>query len=77
MVVVTHCKGHIMSGYAGAIKNVAMGGASGRHRSGDWKRARGHLHVPGEMDMVRNLELCTFCMQCYHVCPTMPSCSTE
>ncbi len=70
MVVVTHCKGHIMSGYAGAIKNVAMGGVSGRHRSGDWKQARGHLHAPGEMDMVRDLELCTLCLQCYHVCPT-------
>jgi uncharacterized Fe-S center protein len=70
MVVVSHCKGHIQSGFGGAIKNIAMGGVSGQHRSGDWKQARGHLHATGEMDMVRNLELCTLCLQCYHVCPT-------
>lgn len=70
MMVVSHCKGHIEAGYGGAIKNISMGGVSGRHRSGDWKQARGHLHVPSEMDMVRDLELCNFCMQCYHVCPT-------
>ncbi len=70
MVVVSHCKGHIQAGYGGAIKNISMGGVSGRHRSGDWKRARGHLHVPSEMDMVRNLEMCNLCLQCYHVCPT-------
>jgi uncharacterized Fe-S center protein len=70
MVVVTHFKGHIQSGFGGAIKNIAMGGVSGQHRSGDWKQARGHLHATGEMDMVRNLELCTLCLQCYHVCPT-------
>jgi uncharacterized Fe-S center protein len=69
MVVVSHCKGHIQSGFGGAIKNIAMGGVSGRHRSGDWKQARGHLHATGEMDMVRHLELCTLCLQCYHVCP--------
>lgn len=69
MVVVSHCKGHIQAGFGGAIKNIAMGGVSGRHRSGDWKQARGHLHATGEMDMVRNLELCTLCLQCYHVCP--------
>jgi uncharacterized Fe-S center protein len=69
MVVVSHCKGHIQSGFGGAIKNIAMGGVSGRHRNGDWKQARGHLHATGEMDMVRHLELCTLCLQCYHVCP--------
>jgi uncharacterized Fe-S center protein len=47
-----------------------MGGVSGQHRSGDWKQARGHLHATGEMDMVRNLEMCTLCLQCHRVCPT-------
>ncbi len=71
MVVVSHCKGHIEAGYGGAIKNLAMGGAAGRHRSGDWKQARGHLHAAGaESSVVRDPELCTMCLQCLHVCPT-------
>lgn len=70
MVVVSHCKGHIQAGYGGAIKNIAMGGVCGRHRSGDWRRARGHLHAPGDaVTMARNPELCTLCLQCVHVCP--------
>ncbi|MDY6877702.1 MAG: DUF362 domain-containing protein [Chloroflexota bacterium] len=71
MVVVSHCKGHIGAGYGGAIKNLAMGGVAGRHRSGDWKQARGHLHAAGaESSITRDPELCTLCMQCMHVCPT-------
>jgi uncharacterized Fe-S center protein len=71
MIVVSHCKGHIQCGYGGAIKNLAMGGAAGRHRSGDWKQARGHLHAAGaESSVTRNPELCTLCLQCLHVCPT-------
>ncbi len=71
MIVVSHCKGHIGAGYGGAIKNLAMGGVAGRHRSGDWKRARGHLHAAsGESSVVRDPELCTLCLQCLHVCPT-------
>jgi len=71
MIVVSHCKGHIESGYAGAIKNLAMGGVAGRHRSGDWKQARGHLHAAGaESSVIRDAELCTMCLQCLHVCPT-------
>ncbi len=71
MIVVSHCKGHIEAGYGGAIKNLAMGGVAGRHRSGDWKRARGHLHAAGaESSVIRDLELCTMCLQCLHVCPT-------
>jgi len=71
MIVVSHCKGHIEAGYGGAIKNLAMGGVAGRHRSGDWKRARGHLHAAAaESSVVRDPELCTLCLQCLHVCPT-------
>jgi len=71
MIVVSHCKGHIEAGYGGAIKNLAMGGVAGRHRSGDWKRARGHLHAAGaESSVIRDPELCTMCLQCLHVCPT-------
>jgi uncharacterized Fe-S center protein len=71
MIVVSHCKGHIGAGYGGAIKNLAMGGVAGRHRSGDWKQARGHLHAAsGDSSIIRNAELCTLCLQCLHVCPT-------
>jgi uncharacterized Fe-S center protein len=71
MLVVSHCKGHVGAGYGGAIKNLAMGGVAGRHRSGDWKQARGHLHAAsGDSSMVRDPELCTMCLQCLHVCPT-------
>jgi hypothetical protein len=71
MIVASHCKGHIGAGYGGAIKNLAMGGVAGRHRSGDWKQARGHLHAASaESSVVRNAELCTLCLQCLHVCPT-------
>lgn len=71
MIVVSHCKGHIQAGYGGAIKNLAMGGVAGRHRSGDWKQARGHLHAAGaDATLIRDPELCTLCLQCLHVCPT-------
>jgi uncharacterized Fe-S center protein len=71
MIVVSHCKGHIGSGYGGAIKNLAMGGVAGRHRSGDWKQARGHLHAASpDSSIIRDAELCTLCLQCLHVCPT-------
>jgi len=71
MIVVSHCKGHIQAGYGGAIKNLAMGGVAGRHRSGDWKQARGHLHAAQDgASIIRDPELCTMCLQCMHVCPT-------
>jgi uncharacterized Fe-S center protein len=71
MIVVSHCKGHIEAGYGGAIKNLAMGGVAGRHRGGDWKQARGHLHAAGaESSIIRDAELCIMCLQCLHVCPT-------
>ena len=71
MIVVSHCKGHIEAGYGGAIKNLAMGGVAGRHRSGDWEQARGHLHAAsGKSSVIRDPDLCTLCLQCLHVCPT-------
>lgn len=71
MIVVSHCKGHVGAGYGGAIKNLAMGGVAGRHRSGDWRQARGHLHAASpESKVVRDPEICTLCLQCLEVCPT-------
>jgi uncharacterized Fe-S center protein len=71
MIVVSHCKGHIQSGYGGAIKNLAMGCVAGRHRSGDWDQARGHLHAAGaESQVVYDREACILCLDCLNVCPT-------
>jgi uncharacterized Fe-S center protein len=69
MVVCSHIKGHIQSGYAGAIKNLAMGGVSGSHRQCGWKCGRGAMHAIGEGKLVWDSEKCELCYQCEEVCP--------
>ncbi|MFZ5998568.1 MAG: DUF362 domain-containing protein [Nitrospirota bacterium] len=69
MVVCSHVKGHINAGYAGAIKNLAMGGVSGSHRHCGWKCGRGAMHAIGEGAFVWDDEKCAFCYQCEEVCP--------
>jgi uncharacterized Fe-S center protein len=69
MVVCSHVKGHINSGYAGAIKNIAMGGVSSIHRHCGWKCGRGAMHTIGEGDLVWDSEKCELCYQCAEVCP--------
>lgn len=69
MVVCSHVKGHINAGYAGAIKNVAMGGVSSSHRHCGWKCGRGAMHTIGEGDLVWDREKCQLCYQCAEVCP--------
>ncbi len=69
MIVCSHTKGHINSGYAGALKNLAMGCVSSRHRNHGWKKGRGSMHCHGEMGLKWNPEVCTFCEQCKNVCP--------
>ncbi len=69
MVVCTHTKGHINAGYAGALKNLAMGCVSSRHRHHGWKKGRGGMHCHGEMGLQWNPEVCTFCEQCKNICP--------
>ncbi len=69
MVVCSHVKGHIQSGYAGAIKNLAMGGVSGSHRQCGWKCGRGAMHAMGEGNLVWDAEKCELCYQCEEVCP--------
>ncbi len=69
MVVCSHVKGHIQAGYAGAIKNLAMGGVSAAHREGGWKKGRGHMHAHGEVPLSWDAEVCTYCRQCENVCP--------
>jgi hypothetical protein len=69
MVVCSHVKGHINSGYAGAIKNLAMGGVSGAHRDCGWKCGRGAMHVMGEGKLLWDPERCELCYQCEEICP--------
>ncbi len=69
MVVCSHVKGHINSGYAGAIKNLAMGGVSGYHRACGWKCGRGSMHLIGRGELVWDKEKCELCYQCRDVCP--------
>jgi uncharacterized Fe-S center protein len=69
MVVCSHIKGHINAGYAGAIKNIAMGAVSGSHRHCGWKCGRGAMHAIGEGKFVWDEEKCSFCYQCEEVCP--------
>lgn len=69
MVVCSHVKGHIQAGYAGAIKNMAMGAVSGAHRHCGWKCGRGAMHTIGEGDILWDAHKCTLCMQCKDICP--------
>lgn len=69
MVAASHVKGHINSGYAGAIKNLAMGGVSAAHRSCGWKCGRGSMHAVGAGALVWDEEKCELCYQCEEICP--------
>jgi len=69
MIVCSHIKGHIQAGYAGAIKNLAMGGVSSVHREGGWKKGRGQMHCHGEVPITWDIETCVYCQQCENVCP--------
>lgn len=59
MIVVSHCKGHELSGFGGAIKNLGMGCTS---RSG---KLRQHRVVGLEIDQSK----CSGCGKCKTVCP--------
>ncbi|GAB4410195.1 MAG: DUF362 domain-containing protein [Thermodesulfovibrionales bacterium] len=69
MVVCSHVKGHINAGYAGAIKNLAMGCVSSSHRHCGWKCGRGAMHTIGEGELIWDSEKCELCYQCAEVCP--------
>lgn len=69
MVVLSHVKGHINAGYAGAIKNLAMGGVSASHRHCGWKCGRGAMHSVGEGRLLWDAEKCELCFQCEEICP--------
>jgi uncharacterized Fe-S center protein len=71
MIVLTHCKGHVQSGYAGAVKNLAMGCVSGsvREKKMRGKVGRGGMHTMHKGKVTWKEGTCTLCGQCVEVCP--------
>lgn len=71
MIVLSHCKGHVQSGYAGAVKNLAMGCVAGAVRDKDMrtKVGRGGMHTMHKGKVSWHQDDCTFCLQCVEVCP--------
>jgi uncharacterized Fe-S center protein len=69
MVVCSHFKGHIQAGFGGAIKNIAMGGISSKHRNCGWKCGRGAMHTIGEGKLIWHKDRCELCYQCQEICP--------
>ncbi|HUW65231.1 MAG TPA: DUF362 domain-containing protein, partial [Spirochaetia bacterium] len=67
MVVLSHCKGHIGSGYGGAIKNLGMGGLAFRDRNG--VPQRGRIHFLQNAELTWDGGKCSHCRQCVDVCP--------
>lgn len=59
MVVISHFKGHEMAGFGGAIKNLAMGGATAAGKQMQ------HSSIKPEVEEER----CISCMRCRAVCP--------
>ena len=68
MVVLSHFKGHVQSGFGGALKQLSMGGVSARHRSCKGK-GRGAIHLTTPERISWDSSKCTFCMACVNVCP--------
>ena len=67
MIVLSHCKGHIASGYGGAVKNLGMGGIAFKDRNGVHQRGRMHFLQNAELSWTA--ETCTHCLQCVGACP--------
>ena len=59
MIVISHFKGHIIAGFGGAIKNLAMGAATPAGKKEQ------HDALLPQVDTDR----CTACMMCRAVCP--------
>jgi hypothetical protein len=59
MIVVTHFKGHGMTGFGGAIKNLGMGCASQEGKEEQHSGAK----------PIINVKICIGCQKCVSVCP--------
>lgn len=59
LVIMSHVKGHVMAGYGGAFKNVAMGLAS----------RRGKLDMHSRISPKVNTKKCESCGKCISECP--------
>lgn len=66
MIVVTHCKGHIQSGFGGAVKNLGMGAISARNREGTTERGR--IHALARVKIIHRKENCILCGKCAEAC---------
>jgi uncharacterized Fe-S center protein len=72
MIVLSHCKGHVQAGYAGAVKNLAMGGVSAQNREDAQVRkkvGRAGMHLLHRGDIEYDASLCDVCGQCIDACP--------
>ncbi len=58
MIVLTHVKGHLLSGIGGSVKNVAMGCVTKESKAAQHRAGRGLIDI----------EACTGCGECLEVC---------
>ncbi len=58
-LILTHLKGHLTTGFGGALKNIGMGGMG--------KKTKGLIHEGGEPEYLGG---CTMCEACKENCPT-------
>jgi len=66
MIVVTHCKGHIQSGFGGAVKNLGMGAIAARNREGTTERGR--IHAIARVRIIHTGDTCILCGKCAEAC---------
>lgn len=59
IIALTHCTGHLLTGYGGAIKNIAMGFAS--------RGGKLDMHSGVKPDVI--IENCAGCGICFNFCP--------
>lgn len=69
MMVLSHVKGHIQSGFGGAIKNLGMGGLSCMHREKKHEPCRGGIHSYHKGEMTWHGDNCNYCLLCVDICP--------